>query len=117
MIERRIARDLDVPSIEVLIEALGIPRDIEITPCEPVFVQFDLPGVAHVHEVLQLREWDDRFERNPVRLAYSGSNLNRCGHLRHPPTTGGMPRWVCLQPTQQTASASSRMASSRWRGG
>src|SRR6185437_15304935 len=89
--------------MEVLVEAVRIPPNVQVTPCEPVLVEFNLSGSADVHEVLQFAGRERLFERGPVRLADYGGNLNRIGHTICPLTAGGTPTCECLQPMQQVA--------------
>ena len=63
-----------VPS-EIAVEPLAVRTDVEIAAREPVLVQLDLPGAAHVHEVLQLAGRKDQLKRSPVRLADGNRNL------------------------------------------
>ncbi len=67
--ECRCSRDLDVLPVEVSIELVRIPLDVEISARELVLVQLDLSSAAHIHEVLQLAGRDGQLKRSPIGLA------------------------------------------------
>jgi hypothetical protein len=51
MVESHSFGDLDIRSVGIAVEPLPVRTDVEIAAREPVLVQLDLPGSAHVHEV------------------------------------------------------------------
>jgi hypothetical protein len=52
MVESHSFGDLDIRSVGIAVEPLAVRTDVEIAAREPVLVQLDFPGSAHVHEVL-----------------------------------------------------------------
>src|ERR1700733_3240872 len=117
MVESHSFGDLEIRSVGIAVEPLAVRADIEIAAREPVLVQLDLPGAAHVHEVLNFTSWKDQLKRSPVRLADCGDrSVDGMSHGLNPPAAGGTPTCECLQPTQQTAAVTFPIASSN-RGG
>jgi hypothetical protein len=51
MVEGHSFGDLDIRSVGIAVKPLAVCTDVEIAAREPVLVQLDLPGAAHVHEV------------------------------------------------------------------
>src|SRR3984885_1867893 len=71
MFERRCSRGFDVLSVEV-------------APRNPVLIELDLSGAAHVHEVLQFRWRNGTLKGSPVRLADGNRNLIGVCHASCP---------------------------------
>src|SRR5665213_1105247 len=102
MIERLCLCDLDILSVAITVEALGVPTDVEVSPGPAMLVEFDFSRAAHVHEVCALVRGQNCLQRLPVRLPNVDRELIAGGHDAAP-AAGGTPRCVCLQPMQHTA--------------